>query len=404
VTARKILYVENGIGYGGAVICLRHLVRNLDPARYEAMVVTGRDGPLYADIARDAQWQPVIDRHLDVVGMRTRLDERAWVRRVPGLRFLLRQLIARLDDVANLLPFMLGFYRVARRYRPDLIHVNNEPLCNRGALLVARLLGIPAVCHVRGGQEGSLITPWLYRLPTHFIPVSQWVSDNVGRLGIPPERRTVVYDGLELEGLDLATDGRAFREAHGVPADAFAVGLVGLLIPWKGQRLFLEAAKRLRSHIGNLRMLIIGGTPDECHGYEAELRRRVASEGLSDVVQFTGHIGRMPPVYNGLDVVVSASTSPEPLGTVVIEAMAMARPLVAPSHGGAVEMATHERTALLFEPRDGGDLAAQIARFHDEPDTANRLREAARVHALATFKVETHAAKVQQVYDALLRT
>jgi hypothetical protein len=55
-TPRKVLYVENGIGYGGAIICLRHLVRHLDPARYRAMVVTGRDGPLYADIANDAPW------------------------------------------------------------------------------------------------------------------------------------------------------------------------------------------------------------------------------------------------------------------------------------------------------------------------------------------------------------
>jgi glycosyltransferase involved in cell wall biosynthesis len=399
---RKVLYVENGIGYGGAIICLRHLVRHLDPARYEAMIVTGRDGPLYADIANDAPWKAIIDRHVDVGGMRDRLDASPWVRQVPGLRPVLSQAIARLDDLANLLPFLIGFLRLARRYRPDVIHVNNEPLCNRGALLAARLLGIPAVCHVRGDQEGSLSMRWFYRIPRHFIPVSHWVSDNIGRLGIPPERRTVVYDGLELERLDTSADGRVFRTAHAVPDDAFAVGLVGLLIPWKGQRIFLDAARMLQDRIPNLRMLIVGGTPDECRGYEAELRQRVTADGLAGTVIFTGHVNDMPSLYNGLDVVVSASTSPEPLGTVVIESMTMERPLVAPAHGGAAEMATHGETALLFEPGSAQDLARQIAYLHDKPETARRLGEDARRHALATFDVETHATRIQGVYDQLV--
>ena len=46
-TTKKILYVENGIGYGGAIICLRHLVRNLDRTRFTPMVITGRTSPQY---------------------------------------------------------------------------------------------------------------------------------------------------------------------------------------------------------------------------------------------------------------------------------------------------------------------------------------------------------------------
>lgn len=399
---RRVLCVENGIGYGGAIICLRHLVRNLDPKRYEAMIVTGRDGPLYADIAKDARWKPIVDRRLDVEAIRRRLANAAWVDRVPGVRTVLSQLIARLDDLVNFVPFFIGFVWTAYRYRPHLIHVNNEPLCNRGGLLAGRILGIPTVCHVRGNQEGSAAMRWFYRLPTHFIPVSHWVSESIGLLGVPPERRTVIYDGLELEKLAVEADGQAFRRAFDIPQDAFTVGLVGLLIPWKGQEMFLDAAHLLRERIPGLRMLIIGGTPEECQGYEAQLRARVAREGLEDVVMFTGHVSDMPAVYNGLDVVVSASTSPEPLGTVVIESLALGRPLVAPSHGGAAEMATHEETALLFRPGDAEDFADKVAEFHDNPETGARIGAAARAHALATFHVRTHAEKVQAIYDRLL--
>ncbi len=398
---RTVVYVENGIGYGGAAICMRHLVRNLDPARYRPLVVTGRTGPEYEDIGAEADWRHIPDRHVDVVGMRRRLADSGWLDR-PLAGPLLNQLLARLDDVANFLPFFLGLLWTSWRARAALVHANNEPLCNRAALLVARVLRIPAVQHVRGEQSGSRMMGWSYSLPDHFIPVSHWISEGIGRLGVPGERRTVIYDGIELDALPLDTDRMAFRRRHGLAADDFVVGLVGLLIPWKGQELFLDAARRLAGLDPKLRMAIIGGTPDDCQAYEQRLRQRVREEGLEDRVLFTGHESNMPEVYNSLDVVVSASTSPEPLGTVVIESLALGRPLVAPAHGGAKEMAEHERTALLFRPGDADDLARCIRRLHDDPELGLRLGAAAREHALATFAVETHAERVQAVYDRLL--
>ncbi|WJW74437.1 glycosyltransferase family 4 protein [Thiohalobacter sp. IOR34] len=399
--ARTVLYVENGIGYGGAAICMRHLVRNLDPERYRPLVVTGRSGPDYASIASEAEWHHIRDRHLDVVGWRRRLRDAG---RLDGplLGLLLRQALARLDDLGNFLPFFLRLLRLARQRRVDLIHANNEPLCNRAALLTGRLLGIPVVCHVRGDQSGSRMMHRLYRLPDHFIPVSHWISDSVGRLGVPADKRTVIYDGIDLQALEARAEPGRFRREQGLPEQAFTVGLVGLLIPWKGQRLFLDAAHRLAEQIPGLRLLLVGGTPDECRDYEAELRERVRAEGLEQVVHFTGHLTDMPSAYLGLDVVVSASTSPEPLGTVVIESMALGRPLVAPNHGGAAEMAEHERSALLFRPGDSSDLATQILRLYRDPDLGRRLGAAAREHAFATFDVARHAAQVQALYDRVL--
>ncbi len=400
---RRVLYVENGIGYGGAAICLRHLVRNLDPARYEPCVVTGRTGPEYREIAREAHWRHITDRHFDAPGARRRIASSPLLARIAPLRWFALQLVARLDDLLNFLPFFLGFLWTAWRFKPHLIHANNEPLCNRAALLAARALRIPSVCHVRGQPEGSALMARMYHLPDHFIPVSHWIARAIAPLGATPERSTVVYDGIALDALNLDADGGAWRAVHAVPAHAFAVGLVGLLIPWKGQGIFLDAARRLRDAIPDLRMLVIGGTPVECANWEAELRRRVQDEGLRDIVVFTGHVGDMCPVYNGLDVVVSASTSPEPLGTVVIECMAMGRPLVAPNHGGGAEMNEHGVTALLFEPGNADALADAILRLHRDRALAAALGQAARTKALRTFAVAEHVAGVEAVYDRVLK-
>lgn len=398
----RVLYVENGIGYGGAIICLRHLVRNLDRQHYRPMVVTGRTGPDYREIALEAEWRYVRDRYLDLVNLQRALAGSAWVARVPGLRPVLGQLLARTDDVVNFLPFFTRLLFITRAFRPALIHVNNDPLCNRAALLVGKLLGIPSVCHVRGDPRGSRMMGWLFGLPGQFIAVSRWISERIGEQGVPAERRCVIYDGIELDRLDLAADGRRWRARHGIADGDFAVGLVGLLIPWKGQRLFLAAIERLLRDIPRLRAVIVGGTPAECRAYEQELRTLAQRPELAGRVVFTGHCPSMAEAYNGLDVVVSASVQPEPLGTMIIECLTLGRPLVAPRHGGAVEMVEHERTGLLFEPGNAADLAAQIARFYHDPGLAERLGPAARAAALARFDIAAHVRAVEAVYRKLL--
>jgi len=403
---RRILYVENGIGYGGAVICLRHLVRNLDRARFEPMVITGRTGPDYEEIAAEATWKHIPDRRINTVALKNKLRDAGWSRRIPAMYFILNQLLSRLDDIGNFLPHFLQLLWAAIRFRPALIHANNEPLCNRAAVFSGKLLRVPVICHVRGdlgpAVGGSRMLRWLYQLPNHFIPVSHWISEGIAATGVPPEKRTVVYDGIGLDDMDTNADGGKFRHEYDIPGNAFAVGLVGLLIPWKGQDLFLDAASRLASKIPGLKMVIVGGTPEECATYEQELRMRVSQEGLDDVVIFTGHVSEMPAVYNGLDVVVSASTTPEPLGTVVIECMTMARPLVAPNHGGAAEMAEDDRTALLFIPGDSDSLADAIQRLYSEDGLGKHIGMAAREKALARFSVDNHVQHVQNIYDSLL--
>ena len=402
---KKILYVENGIGYGGAIICLRHLVRNLDRARFTPMVVTGRTGPQYREIASEAQWQHIADRHLDIVTAQRKTDAAAWVDKIPGLRFITNQVLARADDLFNFLPFFLHLLWTAWRFKADLIHANNEPLCNRAALLVGKVLKIPTLCHVRGQQDGTRLMQWAFGLPDHFTPVSHWVSKSIqDKLGVPEEKITVIYDGLELDGLDPNTDGQAFRQLHNIGDTDFAVGLVGLLIPWKGQEIFLDAAKQLKDKIPHLKMLIIGGTPDDCMPYEKMLKSRVLEEGLSDHVIFTGHVTDMPSVYSGLDIVVSASTDPEPLGTVVIESMAMGRPLIGPDHGGAAEMLEHGKTGLLFKAGSAQSLAQAINDFYKDQNLRTTLGNAARTHALETFAVAQHVDTICNTYQHVFKS
>jgi glycosyltransferase involved in cell wall biosynthesis len=367
------------------------------------MVVTGRTGAEYAGIASEAPWRHIRDRRIDVSSLQKSFDAANWPSLLPGLRVVLVQILARMDDLFNFLPFLVGLLWTAWLFKPELIHANNEPLCNRASILVGKALGIPVICHVRGDQKGSRMMAWMFQLPDYFIPVSRWISESIGRQGISREKRTYIYDGIELEKLDQKADGTAWRAQRGIAQTDFAVGLVGLLIPWKGQHLFLEAMLELVKEIPEMKAVIVGGTPDECVGYERELREFAQQPDLAGHVIFTGHVGNMASAYNGLDVVVSASIEPEPLGTMIIECLTMARPLIAPNHGGAVEMVDNGVTGLLFTPGNANDLKRQIRKIHDDPDLGRKLGQAARTKALATFSVEDHVKHVQDIYIKLLR-
>ena len=403
-SAKRVLYVENGIGYGGAIICLRHLVRNLDRVCFEPMVITGLGDQKYQEIAAEASWKHIPDRRLDVISMKRRLNAARWPDALPGLRWLVNQTISRLDDLVNFLPSFLQTLWTAIRFKPDLIHVNNEPLCNRAAILAGKVLRIPVVAHVRGDQQGSLLMHSFFKLPDYFIAVSRWVSESIGRIGVPEQNRTYIYDGIELDKLDLHADGLAFRRRYGIREDAFVVGLVGLLIPWKGQLPFLKAVELLAKDIPDAIFAIVGGTPDEFRYFEAELRRIADQPNIKGRVVFTGHVSDMACAYNGLSIALSASTSPEPLGTMIIEAMTMARPVIAPDHGGAVEMIDDGRTGLLFKAGDAADLAAKIRLLHRSPELCTSLGRAARSHALKVFAIREHVERVENVYEKILGT
>jgi len=86
----------------------------------------------------------------------------------------------------------------------------------------------------------------------------------------------------------------------------------------------------------------------------------------------------------------------------IIEAMTLARPVIAPNHGGAVEMIEDRKTGLLFKPGDARDLAEKITLLHRSPALCASLGQAARVHALEVFAIQEHVQQVERVYERLL--
>jgi glycosyltransferase involved in cell wall biosynthesis len=219
----------------------------------------------------------------------------------------------------------------------------------------------------------------------------------------------VVHYGIDANKFapDLARR-EAFRKAWRLDDDTCAVGIVGFLDRWKGQDIFLKAAKLLHPEAKRIRMLVIGGpregaTRAECEAYQAELRAYASRNGLDEMVSFTGHVDIRDGALDGLDVFVHASTAPEPLGIVIMEAMAKGKAIIASAEGGPREMITDAVDGLLIEPREPDVLAAAIRRLCANADERIALGSAALDSARTKFTPARAAGKLEDWYARILK-
>jgi glycosyltransferase involved in cell wall biosynthesis len=179
------------------------------------------------------------------------------------------------------------------------------------------------------------------------------------------------------------------------------IAMVGNLRRWKGQHVAIEALALLTvSERAAVQLLLIGGSAAADAGYQCELLHRVEREGLGAQVRFLGHRSDAPDLVAAADVVLHASTEPEPFGLVLVEGMALGRPIIASSIGGPAEILDPE-TSLTFSPERPQDLARHISHLLASPDQRRELGEAGKTRA-RKFEIATTVRATTQVYDQLL--
>jgi glycosyltransferase involved in cell wall biosynthesis len=144
--------------------------------------------------------------------------------------------------------------------------------------------------------------------------------------------------------------------------------------------------------------LIVGGAPFNVpDDYPLRLRRLAGELGIGDRVVFTGHLDDVRPALSSLDVFVHAG-DPEPFGLVVLEAMAMTRPVVAFGHGALPEIVVDGKTGVLVRPTDEQALSDAILQLLRDPDMRTRVGAAARTRVERQFTAERMVAAVSSVY------
>lgn len=400
---RRILYVEQNTDgtVGGSHYCLLDMIRHLDRNRFDPLVVFYREHSLLEEFRRHC---PVFimpsPAGVDIVS------------RLPGGAGPFRPIVRLMQRAINLIRYAIPSYikkvRFLRLHHIDLVHLNNA--VNRGYdwVLACGAVRVKCITHNRGPFRLSRSDRAFARRFDAVVSIAGFLRDELERQGIERTGRSVVVnDGIDAD--DITSRVRrppdAVRRELGIAPHDPLIGIVGNVRAWKGQDVVVRAVDLLRRKHPALRCLVIGGISDTRRDDRAFLRSLesyVAGRGLGEHVLLLGFRDDVPDLVNALDILVHASTAPEPFGRVILEGMVLEKPVIATNIGGPLEIVEDRVSGFLVPPDDESALAAAIDTLLADAALRERIARAGKHRVVNTFHIRNHIDAIHDLYEALL--
>lgn len=397
----KILFLEASSGsvLGGSLTGMLEVLRGIDRNRVEPTVVLYEYKDCVAEL--QASGIPVVvfakkrlpkEHKLQGSGTYSR------AKRVGMVSAALAFARSAVTFLLETLPTALRLRKIFAEAAPDLVYVCNGFRGNADAIVAARLLGMPCVVHAKGFDKFSWVERWLSRSVAACVSMTRAIEDHCRAGGMVPGRFDVIYDGLDLTAFQPRRSAEAVRQELAIDANAEVVGVVANIQEWKGQQILVEALDLLKAKRPRLVVLLVGGIHRSGAEYAERVRAWTRDKGLEDRVLWTGPRPDVPDMMNAMDVVVHTSVRGEPFGRVIIEGMAVGKPVVATRAGGVPEFVNDGQDAVLVPPGDSAALATCLDSLLDNERERRRLGEAART-SVQRFALPLHVAAMTAVFD-----
>ena len=403
-TPITVVYLDHTAKMSGGEIALLRLLESLDRSVVRPIVVLAEDGPLVERLRAVKIETHILPLSGSIKNVRKDSLGAGFVGKL-GLGFIFAWYSIR-----------LAVY--LRRLGARLVHTNSLKSDLYGAV-ACTLARLPFIWHVRDHIDPSYLPGpavkvfrWLTRYwPTYVVTNSQSTLDRlyldrhqpsaVIPSGIDPGR-VVIHDGLASR--ELGSSGGSGEGAKGrLWAHPVRIGIIGRLAEWKGQHIFLEAARQVLAETDDVRFLIAGSAMFGEEGYESALKKQAAESGIESSVGFLGFVKDVPGLLDELDILVHASTTAEPFGQVVIEGMARGLPVIATNGGGVREIIVDGENGKLVPMGDAAAMAAAILALLADPAGAHQLGRAGYLRVHRHFTSEQTARKIERVYLNVLK-
>ncbi len=387
---QNILFVHHSNDLYGADIVLLETVKYLDRSLFTPLVILPKDSQHIGRLA-----PRLVEQNTEVIFLPLGVMRRKYFkpRGIAGYFFELAGAVHSLR-------------RIIQQRRIDLVHTNT--LAVTAGAFAAKLAGVPHVWHV----HEILVDPaplrrLMHRLVPRFSEVIVCISEAVSAHLLADEpgaarRIRVIPNGMNLARFLTQSDSPALiRAQYGIPNDAPLVGMIGKVTRWKGQLVFANAAKLILAFEPNAHFLAVGGVFDNEHYYMENFVNEVTRLGLQERFHIVGYTPEVSAILQTFDIFVLPSTSPEPFGLVLIEAMASAKAIVATAHGGPSEIITPGQTGVLVEPSSPEAIAEAVLKLLSDAHQRAKLGVAARKTALERFSIERYIGAFETLYQGL---
>jgi glycosyltransferase involved in cell wall biosynthesis len=289
--------------------------------------------------------------------------------------------------------------RLVKRLRPDVVHAHDAHGVAMASLALslggaAQSPVLVASRRVDFHLRQNSFSRWKHRQVDCFICASEAIRQMLVADGVPAERTVTVHEGIDIDHVRAAPAVNV-HEAFWLPHNAPVVGNIAALVPHKGQRHLIEAARLVVQRMPDVRFLILG---------EGELRemleRQVREYRLEKHVFLPGFRTDVLGCLKSFDLFAMSSVT-EGLGTALLDAMACGKAIVATRTGGIPEVVDDGVTGKLVAPRDHTAMAQAILEVLDDHAGRARMGDAGRARVEARFTVEQMIAGTAAVYARL---
>ncbi|MDO8932729.1 MAG: glycosyltransferase, exosortase A system-associated [Rhodocyclaceae bacterium] len=309
---------------------------------------------------------------------------------------------------------------LARDLRPDILHAHSPVLNAIPAIRVGRRLGIPVVYEIRAfwedaavdhgtTREGSLryrltraLETWALRRVDHAFTICEGLRRDIVGRGIPADKVTVIPNAVDIEAFRLSGEPDAELKSRLSLDGAVVIGFVGSFYAYEGLDLLLDAATDILARRPELRILLVGGGPQE-----ANLKAQALRLGIADKVIFTGRVphGEVSRYYDLIDLLAYPRHSMRLTELVTplkpLEAMAQGRVFVASDVSGHKELIRDGETGRLFSAGSATALAAVLEEMLDHRDRWPAYRAAGRNFVETVRNWRNSVANYRAVYVRL---
>lgn len=281
--------------------------------------------------------------------------------------------------------------RDLRKFQPRLVHVQSRQAMDYGCSIAAAL-HVPYAVTIHDFTDQQPPLELDQHLCAGVIAVSEFVRDGLRRA--PSEWRfpiDVIYSGVDIPRSD---DGSQVLDASRIPV----IGTAGPLETSKGLEFFLQAARQVLSQGHEVEFLIAGSGPEE-----ARLRALARQLEIVPHVTFVTNLSDFGSSLRAMDVFCLPSLA-QGLGTIMLEAMALGRPVIASEVGGVSKVVHDGTTGLAVPPSNSSRLAERMIELLNHRDRAREIGAKGRAEVAANFNADRMVEETVKLYERVLKS
>lgn len=357
---KKILIIDPAEIMGGAELFMQDLIVNLDKTKFDIHVISGNKN--YP--------KNKINTH---------------ILSLPKLKPISPVTLVRFIKTRKKIE------KIIKETKPDIILSNTV----RSHILVSSLAkknNIPMIWFAHDDTFPSWLLKRLIHIPTSILTCSEyikkWIQKNTDERW--NEKIKVVWNGVNME--EIKNTGKQKKEK-------IIIGIVGRLVPWKGQKQFLLMANMLSKKRKDIEYQIIGNAyrDKKSEKYAKELERLIKKFGLETTVTIKKNIKDIYQTIGNLDILIHNSLNPEPFGRVIIEAMALKTPVIASNLGGTAEIVDDGVDGFLVDPNDTNAVTERVEKLLENEKLYKLFQENAYDKVTEKFNLKKITKNIESV-------